>query len=747
MATRSVEVDIRSNATRFAASMAQAARSLVGVGSAANRSSRQLESTERQLQRIRQAASRAQGAFAGYISVQALRRLGQFTNSVIATSTSLVEQAQAVGVASDELEVFQRALRGDGATVEQINQGLSQLTRNIGLAAQGTGTAGAIFEQYGISIMNADGSIRSSLAVYRDLVTALADVSPAARAAGLGLTIGEEAARTFAASVARGGEALAEAERRERSFGLASEEANQTLKDLGDTVRTVTDSIDTLARVILANLGDEISAVASRFREYLGALIAFEQNTGGISERFREFSRRIRDFATTLLGLSRVFSLVFSAAVAARIFSVVRALGALAATSLAVTAPISGLTLAIAAFVAVVGGAYIFQTIERLRGAFDDLFAPIQGISRFSSEFSAASVAFTAAFGRLNSAFTELADESPERAAQFEDRIRNINRQYREYQEVLQAIVDTGDSAAIAQARQVGTDLLLQLRQDATEIANEISPEVVPTPPSQASLQELDREIRRGIAELQQEPLTFDFDIRPSFTGVEESITMFGNLRRELRDTSNEVNFLTARLDNTDFVAGLNAAFLDAADAVELLRARLEELVASGALSSEAADDLLSRYTDLGEEMNLVAEFAAQAGTNIADSFADAILQAESLSDVLDSLVETLLRIAVQSFIGRPLADLFAGFFATGGRIPGGQFGVVGERGPELISGPANITPLDAGMLAGGGQINVDVRVEGDPNPEFTQAAAMSGAREALNQALGDRNIRQAFGR
>lgn len=35
---------------------------------------------------------------------------------------------------------------------------------------------------------------------------------------------------------------------------------------------------------------------------------------------------------------------------------------------------------------------------------------------------------------------------------------------------------------------------------------------------------------------------------------------------------------------------------------------------------------------------------------------------------------------------------LFGGFFANGGMIPAGQFGVVGEAGPELISGPAKVT-------------------------------------------------------
>tara|TARA_B110000503_G_scaffold7990_1_gene10890 strand:- start:12245 stop:13981 length:1737 start_codon:yes stop_codon:yes gene_type:complete len=39
----------------------------------------------------------------------------------------------------------------------------------------------------------------------------------------------------------------------------------------------------------------------------------------------------------------------------------------------------------------------------------------------------------------------------------------------------------------------------------------------------------------------------------------------------------------------------------------------------------------------------------------------------------------------------------FAGFFANGGNIPKGQFGVVGENGPEMVSGPATVTPMGGG--------------------------------------------------
>ena len=45
------------------------------------------------------------------------------------------------------------------------------------------------------------------------------------------------------------------------------------------------------------------------------------------------------------------------------------------------------------------------------------------------------------------------------------------------------------------------------------------------------------------------------------------------------------------------------------------------------------------------------------------------------------------------SSIGNGISSLFSGFFATGGMIPPGRFGIVGENGPEYVQGPANVTP------------------------------------------------------
>lgn len=79
--------------------------------------------------------------------------------------------------------------------------------------------------------------------------------------------------------------------------------------------------------------------------------------------------------------------------------------------------------------------------------------------------------------------------------------------------------------------------------------------------------------------------------------------------------------------------------------------------------------------------------------------------------------------------------DQFAGAFATGGYIPGGQFGLVGERGPELIGGPAQVTPMSYGSQTGSVTYNISAVDTNSFNnllsrdPGFIHAVVMQGAK------------------
>jgi lambda family phage tail tape measure protein len=80
------------------------------------------------------------------------------------------------------------------------------------------------------------------------------------------------------------------------------------------------------------------------------------------------------------------------------------------------------------------------------------------------------------------------------------------------------------------------------------------------------------------------------------------------------------------------------------------------------------------------------------------------------------------------------IGDLFGGFFANGGNLGAGRWGIAGEAGPELISGPASVTPM-----GGGGVTNVTYNINATDamsfkqlvaqDPGFIHAVVMQGAK------------------
>lgn len=118
--------------------------------------------------------------------------------------------------------------------------------------------------------------------------------------------------------------------------------------------------------------------------------------------------------------------------------------------------------------------------------------------------------------------------------------------------------------------------------------------------------------------------------------------------------------------------------------------------------------------------------FAAQQAAEKQEAFADSqiaiaelgvsafqqwAIEGDKLSDVIANLAKQLAQAAIQAslFGSGPLAGLFGtgasggffgnlfktpGLYAKGGTIKPGEFGITGEKGPELIQGPATVIPF-----------------------------------------------------
>lgn len=128
----------------------------------------------------------------------------------------------------------------------------------------------------------------------------------------------------------------------------------------------------------------------------------------------------------------------------------------------------------------------------------------------------------------------------------------------------------------------------------------------------------------------------------------------------------------------------------------------------------------------------------------------------KSAIDVLNDLVDTLIMAVAQSMllgqgplagifgtaspgggVGGLLGGLFSGFFAKGGLIPDGTFGIVGEAGPEPVIGTsrgAMVLPnssLSGMMGSGGNTVAADITINGSNLSE-------TELRQAITDALTD---------
>jgi lambda family phage tail tape measure protein len=106
------------------------------------------------------------------------------------------------------------------------------------------------------------------------------------------------------------------------------------------------------------------------------------------------------------------------------------------------------------------------------------------------------------------------------------------------------------------------------------------------------------------------------------------------------------------------------------------------------------------------------AAYGERIFNTMSQGFTDAIMGFVetgklSFKDLFKSLMAEIIKMQANKIflaLFSGAQSFFAGLFDKGGYIPAGQFGIAGERGPEIVNGPARITGTDATakMLGGG---------------------------------------------
>jgi hypothetical protein len=95
--------------------------------------------------------------------------LVSMAKNALDNADALSKMAQRTGATVEGLSKFQKAAELSDSSIEGVGKGLTQLSKSMVAAKDGTGAQAEAFNQLGISLKNADGSLRSTEDVMLDL--------------------------------------------------------------------------------------------------------------------------------------------------------------------------------------------------------------------------------------------------------------------------------------------------------------------------------------------------------------------------------------------------------------------------------------------------------------------------------------------------------------------------------------------------------------------------------------------------
>lgn len=205
------------------------------------------------------------------------------------------------------------------------------------------------------------------------------------------------------------------------------------------------------------------------------------------------------------------------------------------------------------------------------------------------------------------------------------------------------------------------------------------------------------------------------------------------------------------------------------APALPAAAAARKELVPPGTIddiygAGEAVSALQESFTGATQQAGLFSDSLMRIGETIAQGISDGLYGLitgtmtvkEAFASMAQSIIQSLadiaaelaasaaLRMILGSLGGGGGAGLniggmvFGGLFANGGYLGSGKWGIAGEAGPEIIHGPARITPMDkAGSAA-----NVTVNVTNNTSAQVSTSRRADGSIDIMIEEIANQLAR-----
>lgn len=284
--------------------------------------------------------------------------------------------AKQTGLSTAEIQKYQYAADLIDVDLETITKSHAKLTKNMATAAKGTGDAAAAFKSLGVSVTNADGSLRNNKEVFNETIDALGRVENETQRDAYAMAIFGKSAQDLNPLILGGSQAL-------EQLGMDAENAGLILsQDTLDSANQFNDAIDTLK----AKTGGSFAKIGAELATLLTPLL----------EKAAAALEKVVNWLTNLSPTAQIVILVILALVAAisPIASIISAVtGAVAAFNAVSAIANWQLLLIVAVIAAVIAiGVLLYKNWDKIKEKAQELWQKVVDV--FNGMKQSASDAF-----------------------------------------------------------------------------------------------------------------------------------------------------------------------------------------------------------------------------------------------------------------------------------------------------------------------------------------------------------------
>ncbi len=186
--------------------------------------------------------------------------------SAAGTADEIDKMSQKIGISTEAYQEWSYVMGQNGMDVDKLATGIKTLVSQMDKAANGTASAQENFDKLGVSIYNADGSLKDQETLLNEVMHALADMENGTEKAQIATELFGKAGIEMMPMLNQGADAMDELTQRAHDLGLVmSEDAVSAGVKLDDTI----DDIKKSFSMIGTNLGSAVIPIIQQFADII----------------------------------------------------------------------------------------------------------------------------------------------------------------------------------------------------------------------------------------------------------------------------------------------------------------------------------------------------------------------------------------------------------------------------------------------------------------------------------------------